>query len=223
METLDKIDRYNLWLRNNKETLIKMTASQRLSAMWDKRRELFGKEAEKIWSGELLATEARKAKMQDTMADLNESKDMTMDEKLEIYQGSLHETYDNTTESFILGQGGLLAEVFFSIDSVQEELKRMSPEQRQEEINRIRKKMGMTDQQIESMARHDADNARRWDEGLKYMERRKALVSQYSGAELEEKLNELREEVFDDEANTIALEEKDRFFRFERPHIYGRN
>jgi hypothetical protein len=146
-----------------------------------------------------------------------------MDEKLEVYQDALRETYGNTPEKYILDQGPLLAKVFFSIDSVQEELKKMDPVQRQQEINRIRKKMGFTDEQIESMAKRDANNALRWDAGLQYMKDRDALMDQYEGQEREEKLKELREQYFSDEAKTIELEEKDGFFRFKRPHIYGRN
>jgi hypothetical protein len=223
MATLDKIDQYNQWLMDNREMLAGMSATERLSAMEKKRRELFGEDADKIWSGEELATEARKAKMQDTLAVLNESQDTTIDEKLEVYQGTLKEAYENTPEGFILNQGDLLSKVFFSIDSVQEELKQMNSHDRQQEINRIRRKMGFTDKQVEAMARRDADNEMRWEAGLQYMKDREKVVQQYQGEEQEEKLKELREQYFDDEANTIELEEKDDFFRFKRPHIYGRN
>jgi hypothetical protein len=83
--------------------------------------------------------------------------------------------------------------------------------------------MGFSDQQIETMARRDADNTLRWETGLQYMKEREAVVQQYNGPEQEEKLKVLREQYFDDEAKTIELEEKDDFYRFKRPHIYGRN
>jgi len=223
MNTLDKLDRYNRWLMDNRKMLSGMSPEERVAALWEKRRELFGEDAEKIWSGEMLATEARKAKVQDTLAILNESGDTTMDEKIDVYQGALREAYEGTPERYILDQDNLLAKVFFSIDSVQEELKQMSPEKRQLEINRIRRKLGLTEQQVEAMAHRDADNALRWEAGLQYMKDREAVVQQYTGPEQEEKLNELREQYFDDEAKTIELEEKDDFFRFNRPHIYGRN
>ena len=70
----------------------------------------------------------------------------------------------------------------------------MSPEQRQLEINRIRKKMGLTEKQVESMAKRDADNELRWEAGLQYMKEREAVVQQYSGQEQEEKLSALREQ-----------------------------
>jgi hypothetical protein len=221
--TLDKLDQYNLWLKENKETLSKMTATERLAALEKKRKELFGEDADKIWTGEELATEARRAKVQDVLAVLNKSDDTTMDEKVEVYQGALREAYEGTPEKFILDQDHLLAKVFFSIDSVQDELKQMSSQERQQEINRVRKKMGFSDKQVESMARRDADNELRWEAGLQYMKDREAVVQQYNGPQQEEKLRELREKYFDDEAKTIELEEKDDFYRFNRPHIYGRN
>ncbi len=223
MNTLDKLDQYDLWLKENKTMLSQMTATQRLAALEKKRRELFGGDAEKIWTGEQLATEARKAKVQDTLAYLNNSDNTTMDEKVEVYQGTLREAYEGTPEKFILDQDHLLTKVFFSIDSVQDELKQMSPDQRQLEINRIRKKMGFTEQQVDKMAKRDADNELRWEAGLQYMKEREVVVQQYNGPELEEKLKTLREQYFDDEAKTIELEEKGDFYRFKRPHIYGRN
>jgi hypothetical protein len=49
-------------------------------------------------------------------------------------------------------------------------------------------------------------------------------MNNFKGPEREEKLKALREKYFQDEANTIEREEEnDNFFRFERPHIYGRN
>jgi hypothetical protein len=83
--------------------------------------------------------------------------------------------------------------------------------------------MGLTEDQIESLARRDAENERRWETGLLYMEDRERIVSEYDGHERQELLRQLREEYFGDEAGTIELEENDGFFRFKRPRIYGRN
>lgn len=73
------------------------------------------------------------------------------------------------------------------------------------------------------MEKRDAERNQRRDVGLKYMAAREKVVSQFEGAEQEEKLKEIREEFFKDEAKTIELEEADEFFRFERPRYYGRN
>ena len=59
---------------------------------------------------------------------------------------------------------------------------------------------------------------------MEYMQERNELVENFKGPELEDKLKALREKYFYDETNTIEREEEnDKFFRFERPHIYGRN
>jgi hypothetical protein len=223
MKTLDKLDQYNSWLADNKKMLIQMTAGERAAALWKKRRELFGDDAEKIWSGDMLATEARKAKVKDTLAILNKSDNTTIDEKIEVYRGTLNEVYKGSPEEFILGQNDLMAKVFFSIESVQDELKKMNPEQRQLEMNNIRRKMGFSEEQVEEMENRDADREQRWENGLKYMQQREDIVREFDEPEREERLNALREQYFQDEAKTIELEEKDSFFRFKRPHIYGRN
>ena len=217
MRTLDKLDQYNRWLEDNKKTHSKVD-------MEKKKRELFGEDADKIWSGDMLATEVRKAKMQDVMAVLNKSSDTTIDEKLDMYRRALNETYKGTPEEFFLEQKDILSKAFFSIDSVQDVLKQMSPEERQQEINNIRSQMGLDPQQVREMAEIDAKREQKWNIGLEYMQERNDIVENFKGAEQEEKLKDLREKYFQDEANTIEREEEnDKFFRFERPHIYGRN
>jgi hypothetical protein len=214
---------YNRWLADNKKMLSHMTAGERSAALWKERRELFGNDAEKIWSGDVLATEARKTKVQDTLAILNKSGDTTIDKKIETFQGALHNAYKGSPEEFILEQNHLMAKVFFSIDSVQDELKKMNPEQRQREMDNIRRKMGFPEEQIEEMGKRDADREQRWENGLNYMQEREDAVKEFKGPEREERLKALREQYFQDEAKTIELEEKDNFFRFNRPRIYGRN
>ena len=100
----------------------------------------------------------------------------------------------------------------------------MNSEERQQEINDSRRKMGFDSHDIEQMAEIDALNEQRWNVGLEYMQERNDVVENFKGSEQKEKLKELREKYFQDEANTIEREEEnDNFFRFERPHIYGRN
>jgi hypothetical protein len=223
MDTLAKLDEYNRWLAENKDLLLKMSASERSAALWKKRRELFGDDADKIWKGDMLATDARKAQMQDALSALDQDDGTSLDDKLQVYAGALRATYKDSPEAFILDQPELLSKVFFTIDSVQDELKKMSPEQRQQTINGIRRQMGSSDEEIERMAARDTDNERRWQAGYQYMQKRDEIAKQYQGDEQEEKLGELREQSFGNEANTIEREEKDGFFRFQRPRIYGRN
>jgi hypothetical protein len=223
MATLDKLDHYNRWLADNHKMLSHMTAAERAAALSEKRSELFGDDADKIWTGDMLASDARKAKVKDTLAILNKSDNTTIDKKIEMFQGALHDAYKDSPEQFIMEQNHLMAKVFFSIESVQDELKKMNPEQRQWEMNNIRRKMGFPEEQIEEMGKRDADREQRWGNGLNYMQEREDIVKKFEGSEREERLNTLREKYFQDEAKSIELEEKDDFFRFKRPRIYGRN
>ena len=172
MKTLDKLDQYNRWLEDNKTVHSKMD-------MEKKKRELFGEDADKIWSGDMLATEVRKAKMQDVMAVLNKSSDMTLDAKFNLYRNTLNDTYKGTPEEFFLDQKEMLSKAFFSIDSVQGELKQMNSEERQLEINDIRRKMGFDSHEIEEMAEIDAKREQRWNIGLEYMQERNDILENF--------------------------------------------
>jgi hypothetical protein len=221
--TLEKLDEYNRWEKENNVLLSEMNELERKGTIWEKRKEIFGDEAEEIWSDEIFAYEERKQNMKETIRLLDESYDTTIDEKLDIYISALHETYENSPEAYFLENKGLLAKVFFGIDSVQKELKQMNADRRQTEINEIRREMGFTQEQIERHEEIDAYRNSRWEKGLKYMEERDAITKEFEGPELEEKLKTLREKYFKHEAKTIELEENDNFFRYKRPRVYGRN
>jgi hypothetical protein len=224
MKTLDKIDLYNQWLMENDAVFSQMNEEEKLAALWKKRIELFGEDAKEIWVDDVMATDSRKAKMLDTLEFINGSADTTIEEKLQLYQDSLEETYKGTPEAYFLDQKPILSKIFFSIDSVQNELKQMSPDERQIAINKIRRDMGFSQEQVDALEKVDADNNQRWDVGLKYMEERKKVVEAFQGNQQKEQLKTLRERYFGDEAQTIELEEvNDGFFRFERPRYYGRN
>lgn len=224
MKTLDKLDLYNQWLLENDAVLAQMNIEERMAALWKKRIELFGEDAKEIWVDEVLATDSRKGKMLDTLEFINGSQDTTIEEKLKLYQDSLQETYKGTPEQYFLDQKPILAKIFFSVDSVQNELKQMTPDQRQAAINKIRRDMGFTQEQVEEMEKVDADRNQKWEVGLKYMEERKQVAEEFQGEQQKEKLKALREKYFKDEAQTIQLEEEnDGFFRFERPRFFGRN
>ncbi len=223
MLTLEKLEQYNRWVDENTHLFSQMNELEKQGLVWKKRKEFFGDEAEDIWSEEVLAYEKRKQEMRDTIRLLDGSHDTTMDEKLFVYKSSLIQAYEDSPEAYILGNTDMLAKVFFGIDSVQEELRQLDPDQRKQEINRIRSEMGYTQEQVAEMEALDENRDRRWDNGLKYMSERDRIVQEYEGPQLDEHLNELRERYFKHEARTIELEEIDGFFRYERERIYGRN
>jgi hypothetical protein len=99
----------------------------------------------------------------------------------------------------------------------------MSPGARRQELERIRREMGYSDEQIAQMQEMDDYRESRWQRGLAYMEERRRLTETFEGEALDAELRALRERTFAHEAKTIALEEADDFFRYERPRVYGRN
>lgn len=223
METLEKMEQYNLWVDENKHMLSQMSGLEKDGTLWKKRRELFGDDAEIIWSEEVLAYEKRKQEMRDAIRLLDGSDDTTIDEKLFVYKSSLNQAYEDSPEAYILDNTDMLAKVFFGIDSVQEELKQLEPDQRKQEINRIRKEMGYAQSQIEELEALDDHRDHRWENGLAYMDERERIVREFEGSQLDEQLKVLQEKYFKHEAKTIDLEEKDGFFRYRRARIYGRN
>jgi hypothetical protein len=73
------------------------------------------------------------------------------------------------------------------------------------------------------MEQVDERREARWQNGLAYLQERARLEASFEGEALEGELRALREEYFAHEAPTIEAEERDGFFRFERPRVYGRN
>jgi len=55
------------------------------------------------------------------------------------------------------------------------------------------------------------------------MEKRETLSSNLKGDALSKAMDELRMEFFKHEAPTIAKEEQQGFYRFNRPRLYGQN
>ncbi|MBN2297172.1 MAG: hypothetical protein JXM72_01190 [Deltaproteobacteria bacterium] len=223
MQTLQKMEQYNKWLDENESTISGLNDLERQGMLWEKRRVLFGDDADIIWSEEVLAYEKRKQEMKDTLRMLDGSNDTTIDEKLAIFKSTVSQAYEGSPEAYILESTDMLSKVFFGIDSVQEELSKLDPEQRKQEIARIRKGMGFTSDQISELETMDDYRNRRWENGLNYMQERELIANEFTGAELDEQLRILREKYFKHEAKTIELEESDGFFRYERQRIYGRN
>jgi len=214
---------YEDWLLENVLTLNDMPPLEYNGELWKKRRELFGDDANKIWSSEITAQEERREVLQKTVAMLDQAHDTTMYERIYILQSSYDEQYSETIENAVFDSKGVLAQTLFGFDSVQKELAVMSSEQRQEEIDTIRRTIGFGEDQIEYLAKQDQVKDKRWLNGYSYMEARQSLLEELSGEELDSALTELREKHFQHEAPTIAREETDEFFRYSRARIYGRN
>ncbi|RPJ82466.1 MAG: hypothetical protein EHJ94_02010 [Deltaproteobacteria bacterium] len=142
MKVLAKLEKYQRWMEENADALSRMNSVEKQGLLWERRKEFFGDDASEIWSEEVLAYEKRKQNVRDALDFLDKADDIPIHEKLDLYQTSIQEAYQNSPEAYVLQNKDMLAKVFFGIDSVQDELKSLDPEQRRVEINRIRSEIG---------------------------------------------------------------------------------
>jgi hypothetical protein len=210
---------YGRWMREHSAELQDKPAAERRAALWEERNEIFGKEvAEKLWAGEL-----RNQSVADALTAINALPDATVSDRMAKYKESLAKTYGQDTEAYMKAHQQELMNHFLDLSSVQKELASLPPAQRSENLRTIREEMGLDDEALKRWDELDKVRDTRWEVGSQYMSEREALAQQYSGAELETKLQELRTRYFADEAGTVAEEEETGFYRFSRPRQWGRN
>ena len=223
LATLGNVDKFDSWLAAEEARLTELTPEEREKAVLEKKRELFGEQAVKEMEAEARESEKREVAMSDTMRSLEESDDTTLDEKLDVYRDALRENFGDGPSAIALENGSVLAQAFFGLESVSRQLAALDPEARQEKINEIRREFGYDDEQIAALEERDRASEAQWQNGFAYMNERRALENRYSGEQLEQQLDALRERYFGDESYTIEREEDEDFFRFNRPRLYGRN
>jgi len=160
--------------------------------------------------------------LRDSLLSLRDADDATIEYKLDVFLRGLQDALEGKSRE-ILRYRGVLTEIFLRIDSVQRDLAALDPGSRQSALDHIRREMGFTDEEVARMQEVDAQREARWQNGLAYMVERERVEATFEGEVLEEELQHLRERHFGYEAETIAREEQQGFFRYERPRIYGRN
>jgi len=165
--------------------------------------------------------QARAERVRETLANLPE--DAPLGYQLEAYTNALKDNLGNLPIPEFAEKKDMLAEAFLWTDSVQKQFAAMSPSNRQTELNFIRRELGYTDAEVKELARRDAARDARWQNGLVYTKERHRAAANLDGETLRKELDRLRERYFGAEAATIAAEERDGFFRYETPRIYGRN
>ena len=218
LDTFQRMDHYNEWLEQSKPDLATLPEEEIKQLLWQKRRSLFGEDAAQIWT-----VDSEIEEMRDTIDILKEAYHIPLEDKLHVFANAIKETDQDSTDFMIQNKKYALAAAFLNMDSVQVELAQMNPAERSEVLRRIRKSMGIDDQEVERLDKIDAQRDLQWQTGMAYMTEREQLTRQYQGAELEEQLQTLRQKHFMDQAATIAAEESADFFRFKRRRVYGRN
>ncbi|UZE96879.1 hypothetical protein [Alkalimarinus alittae] len=219
---IELMSQYTQWLAENYRQLNDMPPLERDGQLWKKRRDIFGDAADVIWAEERELLVQKQRKVQQEIHRLGLANDLSTDEKLYQLTTTLSDTYGDTAQSMVIAPN-LIAKVFFGFDSVQQTLESLSPQERQDEINRVRQKLGYSEEQIAQAQKKDEYRNQRWEKGLLYMAERQALVDQFEGKALDSALANLRETHFKKEAYTIEKEEVSGFYRYARPRIYGRN
>jgi hypothetical protein len=205
---------YERWVKEHPE-LREKPAAERRAALWEERNRLFGKDvAEKIWAAEL-----RNVAVADSLAAIDALPDASIRDRMARYKQSLAQTYGEHSQAYVQAHQQELLGRFLDLGSVQKDLAAMQPAERMENLRTIRKEMGLDEEALKRWDELDKQRDVRWELGSQYMSERAALAQQYSGAELEARLQELRA----DEAQTLAEEETSGFFRFTRPRVWGLN
>ena len=223
LNVIDLMDQYDDWFVNNLLTLNEMNVIQRKNMIWNKRRELFGADAEIIWGHELESETNNSFAMQEVINSLDDAVDIDMNERLFILKSTIDEFVANEQEMELFSSSGLIANVFFNLNSVQSDLDAMPILERRKVISDARRTLGFPEEVISRLEERDAMLDKRWENGYQYMAEKDRLSKYLSGEELDIEMANLRDKYFGREAETILREENKGFYRFERPRLYGQN
>lgn len=219
VKILDGRLEYDRWMNENRVDLKTMEPEARRAAIREQRERLFGKEAaDKIWS-----SEHKNQAVGDTLREIDALEGTSVRDKLSTYTERLEEIYEENYDNYLEKHQHEAMNQFLSLDSVQADLSGMSAEERPAALRDIRKGMGLDEGALKRWDTLDQQRDARWENGKKYMVERAALVNVYSGKELEEKLAELRQRYFGNEADVIAAEEASGLFRYGGPRKWGQN
>ena len=217
-----KLDRYELWLTENELRLQGLPVMERQAALWQKREEIFGELANDIWDRAESELEQKAETFQRELAKLDQAHGQSLQELAYQLQSTVEELYGNDMTYRLTGSGAL-GDTLFRMDSVQSQLADLPAEERQQAINDLRRQLGYPEDAIEKLAEQDQERARKWEQGNAYMSERDQLTSNLSGEQLDQALEDLRQEYFGNTSITIRKEEEDGFYRFERKRYYGIN
>ena len=218
LKRLLDLQRYNKWLSQENPNLFRMPRRERSQVLQEKRREVFGSDAEVIWAGDLA-----KSKLDDVLDQIDRDDQASIYEKLDLYSKSLQEIYnDRAGASLGMGSFELISE-FLEVGSVQRDLGAMRPKERAQGLRQIRASLGLDDDAQSRLEALDAERDGRWKAGAEYMRERTELEKTFTGTAQEQKITALRERYFGPQSENIAKEEKSGFFRFTRKRIYGMN
>ncbi len=222
LSLLQRLALYHQWLDNNYLTLQRMPILERQAAIWEKRAELFGADAERIWEEEQIAMNQKQLAVQETLQRLDQAHDLSPSDAAYQLQAAVDEVYGEGFGRQLITPD-VMASALFSLESVQAQLQALPEEERQAHLNALRRQLGYPEDVIVRLEEQDKKRDERWKQGYQYMAERDQLSRQYSGDRLTQELDALRQKHFGRAAHTIAREEEEGFYRFNRPRRLGLN
>lgn len=223
LKTIETLDIYSAWLEDNKERLSRLGHDEIKQELWAKRKALFGNAAREMW-----AEETRTEAVSDVLDIMRDAYDTRISDKLALYTEAIaqisKDTHgDGSGPDFIEDRKVSLTRAFLGLDSVQAELSAMDGNRRAEALRTIRKTMGFSESELDTLAQKDAANELKWQNGYAYMRDRNRLLAEPDDGTQAMKLSALQERYFKNAASTIQAEEASGFLRFNRPRVFGRN
>lgn len=216
-EKFTQLMRYNDWLRSNRELLMAMPGADRRAALWAARHEAFGADAEEIFVAQRQSEQVR-----DALVRLDAMPDAPVDQKLDVFLKAVNEAYGPDAEQLLANRGTELMNGFLAVDAVQDDLRALSPTQRQAALRDIRASMGLDAAALERWDALDAERDATWSSGERYMAERERVQREHDGVEEDRQLRRLQDEQFGAEADTIRQEESAGFYRYGRARRIGR-
>lgn len=212
------LEDYKQWLETESAAIRSMSPEEQADVLWAKREQIFGDDAAVIWEQEY-----KERRVSQALKEMNQSETATLEDKLANYEATLSDIYGEGVTDYKAEHSQHAVDQFLSAESVQEDLRNMTPDQRRETLGDLRRSMGMDEESIERLAKVDRDREMKWLGGMSYMLRREQLTE---GGELppdSEELDELRKQIFGDEAETIRTEEQSGFYRYKEKQVFGQH
>ncbi|MCR9143530.1 MAG: hypothetical protein NXI24_14875 [bacterium] len=211
----ENLYQYSREMEGRRDLLGRVSQEERRELLWQSRYEHFGPAADEIWE-----SEKRLEGIQSRLAAISKNEDLSLQDKLGAYRGSLEDAFGEQTEVTLSNRRLSFVNAF--TDAVQSELEALNPEERAAALREIRSGLGMDAAALDRWSALDAERDQRWSNGEIYTSRRQEIAASYAGAEQEQRLDELRRELFGDEAEILKREEASGYFRYEQPRTIGR-
>ena len=206
------------WINGNQPLLVSLDPNSRKALLWEKRKQFFGDEAEKIWEMEIRAEQ-----VVGLLETLDRQSEMPLGRKIDQYLANLDDIYQAQAETYKQRHRQELIDQFLTLAGVQAELRRMNDVDRRDHLSYFRRAMGLDEAALARWAGLDATRDKRWENGQAYLRQRRLVTEEGGGPDREYRLDQLRQTFFGAEASTVKQEEEAGLFRFEQPRVYGMN